>query len=147
MKNWKRINIIMLGVLFFMAGIGFAQPEDQPPQAPSASDMISRMQQELNLTEEQVAQITPVIEDEINQMQSLMSQGGDRDASKVQMDTLRQATETKLAQYLTPEQLVQWKSKQQQPPQEGGDKMGPPPGAQEGAGAGQPPEPMGESAQ
>jgi hypothetical protein len=117
MNKWKGVSVIIFVALFFVAEIAFAQQERERPSAPSASDIVSKMKEELNLTEEQIAQITPVIEDEVNQGQSLIGQGGDRDAVKTKMDVLRQATEEKLAQYLTQDQLAQWKSKQQQPPE------------------------------
>jgi len=129
LKGWKRIYVILLGVLFVVTGIAFAQQGGEPPAPPSASDMVAKMKQELNLTDTQVNQITPVIQDEVNQMQALMGQGTDRDAVKTQMEALRQSTESKLSQYLTENQLAQWKNKQQPPqgqPPQGGGHMAPP---------------------
>ena len=74
--------------------------------------------QNLNLTDEQVSQITPVIEENIQQRQAIMEQAKgqetDRDAMKGQMAALRESMESKLAQYLTPEQLEKWKTSIQQ---------------------------------
>ena len=109
------VCVVMLAVLLFTAGLSSAQQQGQPPSPPSASDMVSKMKQELNLTDEQVSQVTPIIQEEVNQMQSLMSQVADRDAVKSQIDALHQSTEAKLAQYLTPDQLTQWKSRKQPP--------------------------------
>ena len=115
--------IILIGALFLVAGITFAQQGDQPPSPPSASDVVSRMKEELSLTEEQISQITPIIQDELSQMQSFMEQGASSDTAKSKMDELRQSTESKLSQYLRQDQLTQWKNKQRQPPQKEGSRM------------------------
>ena len=127
------VCVVMLAVLLFTAGLSFAQQQGQPPSPPSASDMVSRMKQELNLTDEQVSQITPIIQDDVSQMQSLMNQGLDRDAAKSQIDTLHQSTELELSQYLTPDQLTQWKSRKHPPQQDSSSNMGP--GSQTGQGS------------
>lgn len=118
--------IILIGVLFLAMGITFAQQGGQPPSPPLASDIVSRMKEDLNLTEEQMSQIMPIIQDELSQMQSFMEQGASPDTVRSKMDELRQSTESKLSQYLTQDQLTQWKNKQQQPPQKEGNRMEPP---------------------
>ena len=132
-NKYKYICVISMVVLFVATGVVLAgQPGGQRPSPPSASDIVVKMKQELNLSDEQVSQITPIFQDEIQQMQAIMeqsrSQGADRDAVKSQMDALRQSTELKLSQYLTPDQLIQWKNMQQQPPQQKGDRRVPPGG-------------------
>ena len=62
------------------------------------------MKQELNLTDEQVKQITPVIQSEMQKSKELMDQ----------MRNLHRDTETKIGQFLTPEQMTQWKTLQAQ---------------------------------
>lgn len=113
----------LLGLAFLASGTAYAECP-QPPAPPSAADMISRMQQDLGLSEEQVTQITPIIENEVEQLQALMSQG-DRDRSK--MDAIRTETGEKLAEYLTAEQLEKWKTQSCKPLRDGGDRRGPPP--------------------
>jgi predicted RND superfamily exporter protein len=109
-----RICIILAGMLFIMTGLTLAQHGEQPPSPPSANDIMTKMKQELKLSDEQVSQITPIIKNEIEQMQALMSQGTDRDAGRSQMEALRKSTESKLSQYLTQEQITLWKNKQNQ---------------------------------
>jgi Spy/CpxP family protein refolding chaperone len=113
--------IILVAVTFFITGITLAQPGGKMPSPPSVSDIVSRMQEELSLTDEQVTQITPIIQDELSQMQAFMEQGVSLDTGKSKMEALRESTESKLSQYLTPDQLTQWKSRKQQPPSQGGD--------------------------
>ena len=117
--------IVLFGVLFIAAGVAFAQQGSQPPSPPSANDIISRMKEELNLTDEQVTQITPIIQDELGQIQAFREQGVSPDMAKIKMDELRQSMELKFAQYLTQDQLTQWKNKQS-PKQDANNRMGPP---------------------
>ena len=102
-------------ISFLLAGIAFAQQEKQ---SPSAGEIVAKMKQNLNLTDDQANQITPVIEENIQQRQTIIEQakgqGTDRDAMKGQMAALRESMESKLAQYLTPEQLEKWKTSMQQ---------------------------------
>jgi len=125
----KRIFFIIFGMVFIITGITFAQQgHGQPPSPPLASDIVSRMEKDLNLTDEQVSEITPVIQNEVDQMQVLMSSKTDREAARDKMEAIHKNTESKLAQYLTPEQLAKWKEKQKKQLSQGqGDKMGPPP--------------------
>lgn len=117
LDKWVRLYVIIFGVSFFLAGITFAQQEEQPPSPSSASDILAKMKQELNLNDEQLSRITPIIQDDVQQMQMIMeqsrSQRAGRDAVKNQMDVLRQNTESKLSQYLTQDQLIQWEDQQQ----------------------------------
>jgi len=118
LDKWWLILVILIGVLFIIASIMFAQ-QGKLPSPPSASDIVAKMKQELNLNDEQVSQITPVIQSEIQQMQALMeqakSQGADRDAVIKQMEALRESEESELSQYLTQDQLTQWKNRRQKP--------------------------------
>lgn len=124
-EKFKWMPLILAAVVLIFSGIAYAR-QGQPPSPPSATDIVDRMQQDLDLTDEQVRQITPIIEDEVKQMQAIMRQGPDGDRSK--MEKLHEETESKLSQYLTEEQLAKWKNQRRRPPQGKGNKMGPPPG-------------------
>jgi hypothetical protein len=113
---------LIAGVIFIPEG-AFAQQRGQPPSPPSASEIVAKMKQQLNLSDEQVNQITPVFEAEIQRMESLRTQATTR------MEALRNDTESKLAQYLTPEQLAEWKNNRPQSQSGSGQqRMGSPPG-------------------
>jgi TolA-binding protein len=71
---------------------------------PVAEDIVGRMKQELKLTDEQVKQITPIIQADVQKRKELMDQ----------INNVRQDTENKLGQYLTQEQMTQWKNLQEQ---------------------------------
>lgn len=128
----KDVCAVLIGVLFVMTGTVFAQPQGQPPSPPSASDIAASMKQELGLSDDQVDKVASVIQKQIQQMQAVMEQARDQklspDAMMSQMEAVRKNIESELAQYLTQEQLTQWKNKQQQPPQERGARRAPPPG-------------------
>ena len=89
----------LIALLAILVGIGRAQGKMR-----TAEEMVVKMKQEVNLTDEQVKQITPVIQGEIQKRKELMEQ----------MRTLHRETENKLDQYLTPEQKAQWKDLQEQ---------------------------------
>jgi len=126
-KLWLFI-IILIGGIFIIVSLTFAQ-EGQPPSPPSASDIVAKMKQELNLSDEQASQVIPVIQEEIQEMQTIMeqarNQGVSREAMLSQMESLHKNTESKLSQYLTEDQLTQWKNRRQQPSRRGGNKDAP----------------------
>ena len=127
--KWVRMWGILLAALFLVAGSIFAQQNEQSRSHMSVGDIVANMKGKLNLTDEQVGQITPLIEENIQQRQSIMEQakndGSDSDAVKGQMAALRQSMESKLSQYLTSEQLEKWKNSiQQRHPRGKGHRMG-----------------------
>jgi len=135
----RRAGIIFFLMIAFGAAAGagdivLAQQSARGPgqgQPPSASSIVAMMKDNLNLTDEQVGRITPIIESEIQQMENLRSQGADHSSARTQMEALRASTESKLAQYLTAEQLTKWKNNRPQPRSgsEGGQPGNePPPG-------------------
>lgn len=108
MKLIDKRNLIsaILMVLLAITGCGVSQQEEQPP---SVETIIARMKQDLNLSDEQVLQITPIMQDNIRQRREIRSQGLDEDTIKTQIQAVRQSTESKLSQYLTEDQLKQWR--------------------------------------
>jgi len=145
--QWFRVCLVAAGILFVSCGVSFAQQGGgkKPSSPPSASDMVSKMKEELGLSDEQASQITPIIEEEISQMKELMGSVTDRESARDKMDALHQDTESRLSQYLTADQLAEWKSKQKQPPQRGdGNMPSSPSGGEEMDGGIQPPVDMGQ---
>lgn len=110
-KN-RFICLAVIMPLFIVTNSTFAQS-----QGPSADDIVAKMKQELKLSDDQVNQIKPIIENEIQQRQQIKeqakAQGIGRQAIKEQMQALRQDMESKLSQYLSPDQITQWKNQQQ----------------------------------
>lgn len=89
----------VIAMLVFLAGAAMAQGP-----RPTAEEKINKLKQELNLTDEQVKQITPIIQSEMQKRKEVMDQ----------MRNLHQDTENKIGQYLTPEQMTQWKTLREQ---------------------------------
>ena len=120
----KRISVILTGVLLAIAWSIFSQPKQLPEQLqkqlpeqlPSLDNIIAKMQQDLNLSDEQVRQITPIMQNAIQQRRAIRSQGLDQDTVRTQMQEVQQSTESKLSQYLTQDQLTLWKKIRPQPP-------------------------------
>ena len=85
--------------------------QDQPP---SADQIIAKMQSNLNLTQDQVTAITPIIEKFSSKREELrqsMEDGtADRDSMRGQMKQLKADENQELAQVLSSDQMSQWKS-------------------------------------
>jgi hypothetical protein len=105
--------ILVLPTVILLAQDRPADGVGKPPKPMTAEETVSRMKADLSLTDKQVTQVTPVITNEISQIESLMDQerSGNitRDKAREKMDAVRKDTQTKLAVFLTSEQLVKWK--------------------------------------
>jgi len=108
---WGLLGLILLGVLIVLRGSPLSK---QHRQARTPNDVIATMKLNLNLTEEQVRQITPIIEDHVQQRNAMMEQakrqGFTQEAIQTQVRALRQSTNSKLSQYLTQDQLKKMES-------------------------------------
>ena len=91
---------------FFAAVPAFAQ--DQP----SVNDIITQMQHDLNLSDDQVASITQVVESYVSASTDLQKSIDDGTINPSAIDSQKQqlkAVEYQgIAQYLRPDQLTQW---------------------------------------
>ncbi len=106
----RRSLFSLLLVLFYLSALGIAFAQKDPrPSVSTAPDVVSRMQRVLNLTEDQVVQVTAIISEQKAQIGSLMSSGKGR-PDMSQIEAIRQQMEAKLSRVLTAEQFVQWKS-------------------------------------
>jgi len=123
----KNFVLLVFAISLFIVGSSaFAQGKPgagrgKPPSMPSASEIVSRMKEILNLTDQQVVQVTTIIQEEISQMGSLMK-SGNPEANRSKMESIRQQTESKLSKVLTSEQLTKWKNSKPQNPQGGENK-------------------------
>jgi len=88
-----------------------AQPSGDDRQPPSAAEIVAKMQAKLNLTQDQVTAITPIIEKYSSKREELrqnMEDGtADRDSMKSQMKDLRVQEKQELSQILSSDQLAQ----------------------------------------
>ena len=96
-------------VLLLTTMTTFAQ--DQQP--PNTTDMVAKMQAALNLTQDQVTAITPIIDkysskrDDLRQ--SMEDGTADRDSIRTQMKQLRVDEGQELSQVLSADQMAKWK--------------------------------------
>ncbi|HUT83688.1 MAG TPA: Spy/CpxP family protein refolding chaperone [Thermodesulfobacteriota bacterium] len=100
--KFKNVWIALCSVIAMLVVAGGVAQAQGPMR--TSEGKINKMKQELNLTDEQVKQITPIIQSEMQKRKELMDQ----------MRNLHQDTETKIGQFLTPEQMTQWKNLQEQ---------------------------------
>jgi len=100
-------------LLFFMAIPVFAQD-----QQASAEDIAAKLESKLNLTQDQVTAITPIIEKYSSKRQGLrqsMEDGtSDPDTIHAQIKQLKQDEKQELSQVLSADQLALWEQVQGQ---------------------------------
>lgn len=107
-----RRAIGILIVIFSMAVSGHAQGYQQP----SADDIIKKMKEQINLTDQEAGQVKPILESEVQQQQAIRAQAEnqeiDQETMRTQLRELRADTESQLSRYLSEEQMTQWKDYQ-----------------------------------
>lgn len=107
-----------LMMLFFIAIPAFAQDQQSgnDRQPPSADQIVSMMQSKLNLTQDQVAAVLPIIEKYSTKRdglrQSVEDETANRDNIRSQMKELREEEKQELAQLLSSDQISQWEQMQ-----------------------------------
>jgi chromosome segregation ATPase len=107
-------------ILFFTAMPLYAQDQSSGDahQPPSADEIVSKMQSKLNLTQDQVTAITPIIEKYTSKReelrQSVEDGTADRDSMRSQMKELKADEGQELSQVLSADQLSQWQQMQSQ---------------------------------
>jgi septal ring factor EnvC (AmiA/AmiB activator) len=108
----KTIYALMIG-LFFITVPVFAQ--EQPP---STADIVAKMQSKLNLTQDQVAAVTPIIDKYSSKReelrQSMKDGSADKDSIRSQMKQLKEDENQELSQVLSSDQMSQWEQMQSQ---------------------------------
>jgi uncharacterized protein (DUF2235 family) len=107
-------------LLFFTVMPAFAQdqPSSDGHQPPSVEDIVAKLQSKLNLTQDQVTAVTPIIEKYSSKRQDLrqsMEDGtADKDTIRSQMKQLKADQTQELSQVLSSDQLNQWEQMQNQ---------------------------------
>ncbi|WP_155318857.1 Spy/CpxP family protein refolding chaperone [Desulfosarcina alkanivorans] len=86
-------------------------------RGPDPERMLSRLQDELALSDEQVQQMRPILEEQMATRRSLFQEvegRGDRSAMREKMIRLRQEADRQLESILTPEQLEAFREMRRQ---------------------------------
>jgi peptidoglycan hydrolase CwlO-like protein len=114
-----RIFYACLTALFFVSipvSAQEQQPGDEHLRALSTVDIVAQMQSKLNLTQDQVTAITPIIEKYSSQRealrQSIQDGTADKDSIRSQMKQLKADEKQDLSQVISAGQLSQWEQMQ-----------------------------------
>ncbi len=90
-------------------------PAQRAQQGPGLRPMAQQMMAELNLTDAQKAQLTPILEAQRTKMSAIFNDTTlSREQKAAKMQSLRAAVEPELSKILTPEQLQKWNAKRNQ---------------------------------
>jgi septal ring factor EnvC (AmiA/AmiB activator) len=120
----KMTYIYMIGLFLTTLFVGPMAPvfaQQQPPsgghqQPPSAADIVAKMQSKLNLTQDQVTAVTPIIEKYSSQReelwQSVKDASKDKESIRSQMKQLKSDENQELSQFLSADQMSQWEQMQ-----------------------------------
>ena len=99
-------------ILFLLAGSVYAQ------ESTSVSDIVAKIQKELNLTQQQIDAVKPIIRENIAKREELRQSVEDqtmiidRDIIQSKIEQLDQDEDQKLSQILTRDQMNKWVQKQ-----------------------------------
>jgi len=95
---------------------------------PSVDERLAQMTEQLQLTEEQVAKVRPILEKQDRQRQELFqTSGGDRETMRAEMRKLIEEGDQELSGVLTEQQMKKHVEQRQQRMRQG------PPGGRQGA--------------
>jgi hypothetical protein len=109
---WQKmyLGFILLAAMFVASGNGFAgEVEDQ-----AVVGIVSAMQQALKLTDAQVKQVIPVVQDFTKHALLLKADGVGGEALQSKLRFLRDDMDSNLANYLTAEQMALWMRQREQ---------------------------------
>ena len=113
----KKVYVCLMALFFTLPLVGvvfpvFAQDPSGDHQPPSAADIIAKMQSKLNLIQDQVNAITPIIEKYSAKRQELRQSiddgTGDKDSKRSQMKQIKADEKQVLAQLLSSDQMAQF---------------------------------------
>ena len=81
----------------------------------SSDERLAQLTEQLDLTDEQVKQMKPIIDDQTkNQQELFQNAGGDRETMRAEMMKLMEETDRQYAEVLTEEQMTKYREMRQQ---------------------------------
>ncbi len=114
-RSGKGLLFITMAAGLFIIAIGLvtqpfsAEARGRFGQSRSPGLIIERLTEHLDLTDEQVAEIQPIIEEKIEQMNSIREKNGtDRRAARTEMQKLKWDTEIRLNEILDEDQIEKY---------------------------------------
>jgi Spy/CpxP family protein refolding chaperone len=103
-------------------------PEHKGPRGGNPEQRLAELTKKLELTDEQVAKIKPIIMDEVQEMKALKEDTSiDKEAKKPKMMEIRKSHMEQIAAILTPEQKAKFKAGREKRKEKGGEAPAPKP--------------------
>lgn len=109
------LGLAVIGFVLWLAAIGWlpvtaANAAHGEPRNNNPEQRLARMQTHLDLTDEQMGRIRPILETQAAKARDIRQQfrGSDRYRMRAEMQALCAETETALAEILTEDQLARW---------------------------------------
>ena len=100
---------VMLFTVIFVTQMISAQGRDLQNMNSSLEEVMSKMKERLNLTEEQETKIQPIIEENIRKRLEILKRGSqDRSTSKNELQELQWKTDLQLGAILTEEEMKEY---------------------------------------
>ncbi|MFH0753554.1 MAG: hypothetical protein V2A70_03195 [Candidatus Omnitrophota bacterium] len=106
----KRIASVCLSVVLLMPLFSLALAAPQTSGAAAISEIVLSMKELLKLSDAQVRSVTAVLNDGFNQIQLVKAQNLMPDVLERRIKTIQQDQDSQLSNYLSDEQLRQWKN-------------------------------------
>ena len=109
------LGLAVIGFVLWLAAIGWlpVPSANAAPGAPRHGDpeeSLARMQAQLNLTDDQVEQIRPILQNQSARRRALLERfyGKENGRMRVEMQKLWEVTRSDLAAVLTADQMAKW---------------------------------------
>lgn len=109
LKYLASTTYVMLFAVIFMTQPITAQARDLPDMNSSPEQVMSKMKERLNLTEEQETKVRPIIEESIQKRREILKKDPqDRSTIKNELQELQWTTDMRLGVILTEEQMKEY---------------------------------------
>ncbi len=115
------IAALALGVLAFTSNVSAQDAKEKKGRGmPSVQERLDRWSTELNLTDAQKPKVKAALEEQDKKMQELRGDSVSAEQRREKFRTLREETNKKMKEILTPEQYTKYETSLQQMRQRGG---------------------------
>jgi len=113
-KTAGRVLVLLAYLLFvavFILPLSTAQAADSSNMNKSPEEIVQQMKERLRLTEEQVAKISPIIDESFNKRRDILDNNGqDKKSNRSALQEVRWKTDMKLGQILTEQQMSDYQN-------------------------------------
>ena len=113
-KTAGRVLVLLAYLLFvavFILPLSTAQAADSSNMNKSPEEIVQQMKERLRLTEEQVAKISPIIDESFNKCRDILDNNGqDKKSNRSALQEVRWKTDMKLGQILTEQQMSDYQN-------------------------------------